>query len=809
MSLNTNLSKALNEKDVENIYRSELVKLEGSQITSPYSVDGLLESKSVRSLLEFKYSENLKNKLSQCNVLIQCLYYLKKFEVNGDKLPSTIFVGDINECFAIHTNSIVKYLSSEIDWKIAPSEVHKKNPALIQAMVGDINILPFVYDIDDNFTIKMVVDKIKDFSENIVRKVRVTNHNIVTIFDYFDKNVLGKVDLTTNEKANLFIQIVINSNENYPHPKRKNILTTKSFGDLIINTNLFNSFFQHFEGDVYSPKEKEALTGFVDRLVEDTTRRSKGEFFTPTPFVDLAHKYVSDTFGEDWKERFVVWDNSCGTANLTRDYKFKELYLSTLEQSDLDTANQMGYNMEATKFQFDFLNDSDDKLPQGLQDAINSGKEILFLINPPYATANNMSTKVGDNKSGISSTKIGDKMREEKWGASSQNLYTQFLYRITKIQEINKNIKIGIFCKPNYLTGGTYKKFREIFFKNFGFEKAFIFQASHFSDVSTQWGINFVVMSNNINDKNEYPHNLVDFNNDYELINLDSKILYNLDNNIESSRWVREELKGLKTNDAPQLSSAIIVKNKGIGTATDGALGYFYNNANNVQFNGTNVSLFTSPFASAHGLNIISKNFNKVINLFTARKAIKGDWVNDKDEYLAPNEQHPEYEQFTHDSLVYSLFNNSSQQSSLRQIDYKEKKWDIKNEFFWLSKNDMVELAETHHYDELFKDAKTSDERFVHTKLFGSERIYDKLSPDAKEVLNMATELIKKSIEMRVLVSENKPEYHLNSWDAGYAQMKLVWKEYFKDEFTELRNKYKNLETRMQPLVYELGFLRK
>ena len=98
--------------------------------------------------------KKLKNKLSQCNVLIQCLYYLKKFENAGDKLPSTIFVGDINECFAIHTNSIVKYLSSEIDWKIAPSEAHRRNPELIKAMVGDENILPFVYDVDDSFSIK-------------------------------------------------------------------------------------------------------------------------------------------------------------------------------------------------------------------------------------------------------------------------------------------------------------------------------------------------------------------------------------------------------------------------------------------------------------------------------------------------------------------------------------------------------------------------------------------------------------------------------------------------------------------------------
>ena len=50
---------------------------------------------------------------------------------------------------------------------------------------------------------------------------------------------------------------------------------------------------------------------------------------------------------------------------------------------------------------------------------------------------------------------------------------------------------------------------------------------------------------------------------------------------------------------------------------------------------------------------------------------------------------------------------------------------------------------------------------------------------------------------------------HLNSWDAGYAQLKLVWKEYFPDEFKEFRQLYKNLEDRMRPLVYELGFLLK
>ena len=121
----------------------------------------------------------------------------------------------------------------------------------------------------------------------------------------------------------------------------------------------------------------------------------------------------------------------------------------------------------------------------------------------------------------------------------------------------------------------------------------------------------------------------------------------------------------------------------------------------------------------------------------------------------------------------------------------------------------MIALANEKHFDELYKDARASDERFVYSKLFGEERVYDKLSPDAKAVVDMAIELTKKSFEMRKLVSENHPEYYLNSWDAGYAQLKLVWKEYFKDDFNEFRAKYKALEDRMRPLVYELGFLRK
>jgi TRAP-type mannitol/chloroaromatic compound transport system substrate-binding protein len=124
-----------------------------------------------------------------------------------------------------------------------------------------------------------------------------------------------------------------------------------------------------------------------------------------------------------------------------------------------------------------------------------------------------------------------------------------------------------------------------------------------------------------------------------------------------------------------------------------------------------------------------------------------------------------------------------------------------------MSVEKMKELADQNGYDELYNDARTSSDRYVYKLLFGEERIYDKLSPDAKVVLDKATELVERSMELRQVMAND--ENHLNSWDAGYAQLKLVWKEYFQEEFKEFRQLYKNLEDRMRPLVYELGFLKK
>ena len=793
------LNLSINEKDVENTYRHNfLKKFKDMEITSPFGCDGFGVSKSekIRTLMEFKDDMNLTNKAELVKVLAQSVFYIKKFYDKGIVPPSTIFIGDRNECLTIHVNDILKYLEMDLNWSVAPSQAHTIGELVI-ALMKDESIKPFVYDSKHFLD---CIEKVKELTDNVQRKVLVTDKNITEVFLYFDEKVLGKNKLTTNERANLFIQILVNKDDNYLHPvnKRKTVVT-KSFGEVsIVSRDAFQSFFGHFSSS-YTPSQKHKLAAVVDRIVEDTTRRKQGEFFTPAIWVNKAHEYIASVYGEDWKEKYIVWDPAWGTGNLTRDYKFKELYVSTLNQSDIDTANQMGYNTEAVKFQYDFLNDDYEKLPVGLRNAIESGKEIIILMNPPYGTAND---NVNVNKDGIALTLMNQKMKEEKWGQASQQLYTQFLYRINVI---GNNFKVACFTPPLFLSGGSYKIFRQKFFEKFVFSKGFLMNAKNF-DGTSEWGISFTIFDNGIKTNDGFNYDVLEASSLFVIDKVGEKEIYNTDNSISISEWFQN--KG-KVIDFPTFQSALSIKEskRSVGILPN-SLGTLVMGGNNINHSTNSVFILTGGIASRNGkLYLNSSNFMDGLTIFSSRKLVTQTWINQKDEYLKPKTNNVSYEQFKYDSVVYSLFNSASNQSSLRQVEYKDQQWDIKNEFFWMSVDKMKELADQNGYDELFNDARTSSDCYVHKLIFGEERIYDRLSPDAKSVLDKATELVERSMELRQVMAND--ENHLNSWDAGYAQLKLVWKEYFQEDFKEFRQQYKALEDRMRPLVYELGFLKK
>lgn len=98
----------------------------------------------------------------------------------------------------------------------------------------------------------------------------------------------------------------------------------------------------------------------------------------------------------------------CGVGNLeVKHSNHRNIYMSTLDQADVDVMKATKTCVAATRFQYDYLNDDitddgqidytlTDKIPPGLRKAIADGKKILILINPPYGEAMNANNIADD-----------------------------------------------------------------------------------------------------------------------------------------------------------------------------------------------------------------------------------------------------------------------------------------------------------------------------------------------------------------------------------------------------------------------------
>ena len=270
--------------------------------------------------------------------------------------------------------------------------------------------------------------------------------------------------------------------------------------------------------------------------------------------------------------------------------------------------------------------------------------------------------------------------------------------------------------------------------------------------------------------------------------------------------WVVSPVKKLKTFDVPTVTSGIKIKQSGniTGRIFKDAIGYMFFKSNNVDTSAQQVALFTTAYSNGMGFGINKDNFERAIVSFSARKLIISDWINSKDEFLVPNIEHPDYEEFLNDSIIYDLFHIHNNCSSLRNVEYKDKSWEIKNEFFWMSTQEIMDLADENDNEACYEDAATSKERFVYKYL---QNIV--LTPEAQAVLDMANDLVRNSFNFREQFNSDNPEYQINNWDCGYYQLKKLWSDYMPDEFRDFRLKYNKLADKMRPMVYELGFLKK
>lgn len=400
----TQLKAAAVEKDIETAYK-ELIQLaldpKGLEFawSSPHNTDGVFSEiygsnlfnsqrndaifyknyAVLKLLLETKYKKDFKLTTVKFQTLLQAIYYLKEFKDNNEVLPNVVLIGDENECFVVSGSELEQYLSAELDWTIPASRAgtDPANQNFILQMIDKSGIKPYVFEVSSNeLDLNAVIQCVVTYAQGLpLIKLKVTEKNIREAYEWFVNSVFHGLTkkYQPDVLVSIFIQSLTAAPDCYLVPSKQSLLHLVGNTTVPIDANAYIAFFSRFQKD-YSVEEKRKITAIADRLIEETKRRFHGDFWTPTIWADKAQMVLEKELGSDYREKFVVWDCCCGSKNLTRDYGFKELYLSTIHQSELDLSKN--FNTQACTFQMDFLNDDVNVNP-------NTRNNELSKIPPP------------------------------------------------------------------------------------------------------------------------------------------------------------------------------------------------------------------------------------------------------------------------------------------------------------------------------------------------------------------------------------------------------------------------------------------
>lgn len=498
------LSKAHPDSTISHDYRHStdgyITVAASESLAQPYAL--LVEAKRD---LDFSGSRR-----DVATVLTQVCHHLRAIGHAGDRVPTVTVVCDTDEVFAIPTTVLARYIADDsYAWDEHSASSMHKDGDLLAALIKDSNVKPYVHDIADGFDADMFIWAVDAMGRgDKPMRVPVNSASLEHVFARFKMEVLGgdATGLKNKDEIALFIDVLRGSDDIFAHPKKPNTLMWND-RRVTLDTYRFERFWAQYVVGDYTLAELKSLTEMGDVLLVDNERRFSGDFWTPPRWVDKAHEYIEDALGEDWKDKYMVYDPAAGALNLTRDYLFGELYSSTLFQEELDIASD--YNPEATKFQYDFLNDDmvlhepdmtgekavelaragELKMPLALVEAMAANRPIMFFANPPYVQASD--ARGGNSKQGVGRTAVRECMTGLNMAA--RELYTQFIWRTKELAKVfgyTADFHIFFFNKA-FLTSPSFGKFVDELTNEFTFRSGFLMNAGEFSGTSSAWGIIF------------------------------------------------------------------------------------------------------------------------------------------------------------------------------------------------------------------------------------------------------------------------------------------------------------------------------
>ncbi|MDR1793355.1 MAG: hypothetical protein LBR36_07955 [Bacteroidales bacterium] len=842
------LSRAKKESDVRIVYRNLFKTFYGNQvriITEEFGTDILIESTDLfyklKLLAEIKYESDFTAfKTERAKVVEQIIYYLYHFRKKGEILPNILVAADRNELFVIYGPKLYAYLDNDYDWTIKPSESYKYNLELFNELLKDPNLDVFVYNLRSlNFDFNYIFTLIDELLQlnGKFSTIEVSHNSLLKIFEDFNKNVFGGLAIDSKIKMQILFNKFLDNGKVYLHPQKKNIICVitdnKRITEYPLNASQFEAFFSQYNIKDFNAYRQ--LSEIADTLLEEIQRRFTGDFWTPKIWVDKAHELIENELGSDWKEKYIVWDAAAGTKNLTRDYKFSQLYCSTIHEEEIAISDI--YNPEAVTFQYDFLNDdvwlhngkreiTDAlKMPLELYNALKEKRPMVFFMNPPYGSNGDNANRSGKrDKEGIAKSKINNIMLDNGIGASAaQELYCQFIYRtqlLAKTFGYETDFHFFYFFNKGFLTSPSFASFTGKLCRQFSFEKGFMFNAGEFNGTSSTWGVIFShwKLNLNTNPQNKFSFDVLESKNG-KIVKKGKWIGKCLNKKDVISNFIisNKNTELLNNGRYPKTKNGIDIpddKTQSRGKMYKSAFGYFHNCGNNIQFSDKYTGLYSMCFNHGDGQNITVENFEQCFITFAVRKSTlevfrEQDllWVRDKDIFRRPSEKlqkSKKWTEFVADCVVYSLFASGSNQTALRNYEYNGKQWRVNNEFFWLSKSKITELAVKYGNMATQIDADGDTERFVYQWLSKDK---NNISTEATQLLSFATELLEKSFVLRETYAQMYPQYHLNAWDAGWLQIyKMIFSnDRINDSLKDFQNEFKSHLNALGEKIFQIA----
>ena len=602
--------------------------------------------------------------------LVQLILTIGKARTFETYLPPPFLAAfDAEKIAFIPYKEILPFFSqNDFNWNVTPSDEKSREFGLLYDAVKatlDKTSYLFRYDVHEAELREFIKQHLSESSELI----QINKNNFVSIYQRWLTQVQPSIDVDwaslkklsiidgdffladllseKNQTIKDALFVLLNDNR-YSLNRRKNV------NGLFDESTVFFKDRQKAHAQFWSlyqrpPREEywDYIIKRRDLLVPQDVRERKGSFFTPKIWVDLSQKYLADVLGENWQDEYYVWDCAAGTGNLLNGLTNKyNIWASTLDQQDVDVMKDRIKNganlLESHVFQFDFLNDEFDcgKLPADLLAIIKNPEErkkLLIYINPPYVEVG--LAKEGHGKKDVQFTKIHTRYKTAL-GKASRELYAQFFIRIyTEIP----SAKLANFSTLKNLQAPNFSGFRNVFRAKL--EKIFLVPADTFDNVEGAFPIGFMVWDCA---KEDVFHHI-------------SADVYDRYGNFLEKKTIRN------TPPAELINTWL----KQFSIETKQPIGFLNTKSNDFQHNNRLVLGMENvlSWGDAHN-SIVCNNLLVFCIYFSVRKCIASTWLNDRDQFLYPNEGWQADSEFQNNCLVFTLFHGQNRISSTEGINY-------------------------------------------------------------------------------------------------------------------------------------------